>query len=552
MSVALSQRPSSRLPIGRSLPWAGLAVCLTVLLAHVAYDVLAHAHTSAAGKSDPLAEVKAEREPAANRREVSESDFKLQEAKITIEPARFDRIATGVPVVGMIQVNADRQFGVRPRAAGIVREVHAVLGQNVKRGDSLVTLDSPDIGTSRLNLRAKQRELSTARFEARWRSEIAANVALLIPELQKGINERRAAFADDEEHTDPPTHDPVKRPLIPLGQGTDARLIEKKFADKQLGAYRGNLLQPYAEFDIATHDEQKTASLRSQNIVGEHPALQTRHTREGIQAKLEAAIEQVRFDAAQEKRLADQRAGQAEAAVVDAAQRLRILGVSEDIQYLLDHADEANTLARDEDVTLYQIVAPFDGTIIKKYEFAVPSQKADTNDVLFVLADLRTVWVTANISESDVDKLSSIKDGTFHFSASAYANRDFTARLLSRGAVVDPQTRTVPLLAQADNPKDTLKLNMFVRIMLDNSASERVLTVPAGAVIDIEGEKYIFVPSGQEQDHHRFTLRPVEVGRQTGERLEIRSGLTEGDKIVASGAFFLKSDLIFQNEPEED
>ena len=69
-----------------------------------------------------------------------------------------------------------------------------------------------------------------------------------------------------------------------------------------------------------------------------------RHTREGIQAKLEAAIEQVRFDAAQEKRLADQRAGQAEAAVVDAAQRLRILGVSENIQYLLDHADEANTL----------------------------------------------------------------------------------------------------------------------------------------------------------------------------------------------------------------
>jgi membrane fusion protein, heavy metal efflux system len=78
------------------------------------------------------------------------------------------------------------------------------------------------------------------------------------------------------------------------------------------------------------------------------------------------------------------------------------------------------------------------------------------------------------------------------------------------------------------------------------------LTVPAGAVIDIEGEKYVFVPSGHERDHHRFTLRPVEVGRQTGDRVEIRSGLTEGDKIVASGAFFLKSDLILQNEPEEE
>jgi cobalt-zinc-cadmium efflux system membrane fusion protein len=550
MSVGLIRRPSSKLAMARSLPWAGLAVCLTVLVAHVAYDVFAHAHTSAGGKSDTTTEAKADREPTASRSSFSESDFKLQEAKITIEPVRFDRIATGVPVVGMIQVNADRQVEVRPRAAGIVREVHAVLGQNVKRGESLVTLDSPDIGTARLNLRAKQRELSTARFEARWRSEIAANVALLIPELQKGINERRAAFSDDEDHTDTPGHDHGKGSVVPAAKGTDARLIERKFADKLLGAYRGTLLQPYAEFDIASHEEQKTVSLRKQNIVGEHPALVARHTREGIQAKLEAAIEQVRFDAAQEKRLADQRAGQAEAAVVDAAQRLRILGVSEDIQYLLDHADEANAIARDEDVTFYPIVAPFDGTIIKKY--AVHSQKAETNDVLFVLADLRKVWVTANISESDVDKLSSIKDGTFHFSASAYPNRDFTARLLSRGAVVDPQTRTLPLLAEADNPEDILKVNMFVRIMLDNSASERVLTVPVAAVVDIDSEKYVFVPSGQERDHHRFTLRPVEAGRQTGDRVEIKSGLTEGDKIVASGAFFLKSDLILQNEPEEE
>ena len=182
-------------------------------------------------------------------------------------------------------------------------------------------------------------------------------------------------------------------------------MIEKQFADKQLGTYRGTLLQAYAEFDIASHEEEKTADLRSQKIVGEHPAFVARHTREGMQAKFEAALEQVRFDAAQEKRVADQQVRQAEAAVIDAAQRLRILGVAEDIQDLLDHADKANAIARDEDVTVYPIVAPFDGTIITKD--AVPSQKAEMNDVLFILADLRTVWVTANVPESDVAKLPS-------------------------------------------------------------------------------------------------------------------------------------------------
>jgi len=552
MSVALSQHHAGERSIRRALPWAGMGLCLSVLVAHVAYDVFARAHSLAAATSGPGSEAKPGVGPPTSHSTVSLSESKLKEAKITTEPARFDRLSTGVPVFGVIQVNSDHQVEVRPRAAGIVREVHAVLGQNVKRGEPLVTLDSPEIGTARLNLRAKQRELSTARFEAAWKSEIAANVALLIPELRKGITERRSYVSDDEQHTEAQAREPSKRTVVPQNKPTFARLIEQQFANKQLGAYRGTLLQAYAEFDIASHEEQKTAYLRSQDIVGEHPALVARHTREGVQAKLEAAIQQIDFDAAQEKRLADQRAGQAEAAVVDAAQRLRILGVFENIQYLLDHADQANAIARDEDVTFYRIDAPFDGTIIQKGANAVPSQRADLNDILFKLADLRSVWVTANVSESDVAKIPRIKGGTIRMTATAYPNRELSARILSVGALVDPLTRTVPLLAQTDNPGDLLKLNMFVRIMLDSSASERVLTVPAGAVVEIETEKYVFIPSGQEAGHHKFTLRPVEVGRESGNRVEIKSGLTEKDKVVASGAFLLKSQLTLQNQKDEE
>ncbi len=276
-----------------------------------------------------------------------------------------------------------------------------------------------------------------------------------------------------------------------------------------------------------------------------------RHTREGIQAKLEAAIEQVRFDAAQEKRLADQKVGQAEAAVVDAAQRLRILGVSEDIQALLDHADTAYAIARDEDVTFYRIVAPFDGTIVKKW--AVPSQKAETSDILFELADLRSVWVTANISESDVSKLAQIADGTIRLSAAAYPNRFFPAKLLSVGKIVDPQTRTVPLLAQTDNALGLLIPGMFVRIFFDQSAGDPELTIPASAIVEIESENYVFVPSGKGVgDHGVFALKPIEIGRRAGDRVVVKTGLKPGDEVVSSGAFFLKSELILQSQPEEE
>ncbi len=524
MSLALTQHPTYRSTMKRVLPWLGMGLCLAALAAHLAWDIVGW-RTSAA-----VAQAAIQRAQAARSQQTAVanpattvvlSGTKLKAAKLTTAQARYDELSTELGVPGRIEVNADRRIEIRPRAAGVVREVHALLGQNVKRGDPLVTLDSPEVGTARLNLRAKQRELNTARIEADWKSEVAATVVLLIPEIRNG---------------------------------TDPAAIEKEFADKPLGSYRGSLLQAYAEYDIAAHEEEKTAGLRRQEVIGEHPAVVALHTRQGLQAKLYATIEQVKFDAAQGKRLADQRVRRAESDVIDAAQRLRILGVSEDIREILDHADKADTLAVDEDVTLYRINSPFDGTIIKKD--AVASQKAELNDVLFTVADLSTVWVTANIAESDVASVPKIKGGAIRLSATAYGDRLFPARLLSVGAMVDPQTRTVPLLAQTNNQDGLLKPGLFVRILLDSPTTEQALTVPHAGVVEIEGKSGVFVPAKTggtaATDQHAFTFLPIETGRDAGDRVVVKSGLKEGDVVVASGAYQLKSELILQNQTEEE
>ena len=524
MLLALTQHPTYRSTMKHVLPWLGMGLCLAALAAHLAWDIVGWRTSAAVAQAAiqkaqaPLSQQTAAANPPTT---VVLSEAKLKAAKLTTAQARYDQLSTELGVPGRIEVNADRRIDIRPRAAGVVREVHAFLGQNVKRGDPLVTLDSPDVGTCRLNLRAKQRELNTARIEAEWKSEVAAAVALLIPEIRKG---------------------------------TDPAAIEKEFADKPLGSYRGSLLQAYAEFDIAAHEEEKTAGLRRQEVIGEHPAVVALHTRQGLQAKLYATIEQVKFDAAQAKRLADQQVRKAESDVIDAAQRLRILGVSEDIRELLDHADKADTLAVDEDVTVYQITSPFDGTIIKKD--AVASQKADLNDVLFTVADLNTVWVTANIAESDVASVPKIRGGAIRLSATAYGTRLFPAQLLSVGAMVDPQTRTVPLLAQTNNHDGLLKPGLFVRILLDSPTTERTLTVPHAGVVEIEGKTGVFVPAKTggtaATDQHAFTFLPIETGRDAGDRVVVKSGLKEGDVVVASGAYQLKSELILQNQTEEE
>ncbi len=91
--------------------------------------------------------------------------------------------------------------------------------------------------------------------------------------------------------------------------------------------------------------------------------------------------------------------------MIDAAHRLRILGIDEDMTRVLtpDALAKAGSAGQSEDVTAYPIVAPFAGTITARS--AVPSQRAEPTDVLFTLADLSTVRVTANVPESQVGLL---------------------------------------------------------------------------------------------------------------------------------------------------
>jgi RND family efflux transporter MFP subunit len=174
------------------------------------------------------------------------------------------------------------------------------------------------------------------------------------------------------------------------------------------------------------------------------------------------------------------------------------------------------------------------------------------NDILFTLADLSNVWVVANVNESDFNFLHALPGGTVHLVATAYPGRSFEARLLSIGAMVDPTTRTVPILAETPNPDDMFKLGMFVRISLDSATTEEVLTVPTAAVVEVEGQKGVFLPADAGKDGHTYTFHPVKIGRESGDLEVIVSGLSKGEPVVSAGAFFLKSELILQNETEED
>jgi len=103
---------------------------------------------------------------------------------------------------------------------------------------------------------------------------------------------------------------------------------------------------------------------------------------------------------------------------------------------------------------------------------------------------------------------------------------------------IGAETRTGLARLIVDNETSRLMPGAFVTVELEDGQAGRLLRAPASAVQTLNGESVIFVP---EDDG--FEPRPVRLGRRGADFVEIVSGLQEGDPIVVTGAFALKSEL---------
>ncbi len=180
----------------------------------------------------------------------------------------------------------------------------------------------------------------------------------------------------------------------------------------------------------------------------------------------------------------------------------------------------------------------------------VISQRVDVADSLFLLADLSKVHAVANVDESKFSLLPGLAGGKVRLTAVAYPGRVFESRMLYTGSEVDPNTRSVRLVSETDDPEGLLKLGMPINIVLDTATTEEALTVPAGSLVEVEGKgPSVFVPG---QGERTFVIRRVKLGREAQGRQVITSGLKSGESVVVAGAFLIKSELLLQQESEEE
>lgn len=190
-------------------------------------------------------------------------------------------------------------------------------------------------------------------------------------------------------------------------------------------------------------------------------------------------------------------------------------------------------------VRTFPLRAPISG-VITQVTFT-PGQQVEPGESLFMVMDLRRVWIEAQIYESDLGAVTHAQHATFK--VAAFPTETFPIQNNSRGKlltvtpVVDPQSRTVPVIYEVMNPGGRLSDGMFAEITIDTTGGRQVLAVPSEAVVDDRGKKIVYVFAGGEH----FEKRTVTLGAQGQTMTEITSGLKSGDRVVIEGIYQLRS-----------
>ena len=186
------------------------------------------------------------------------------------------------------------------------------------------------------------------------------------------------------------------------------------------------------------------------------------------------------------------------------------------------------------------LLAPIGGEIVERD--VAPGQLLQAGATqAFIISDMGSVWVLANIYQSD---LSAVHVGDqVAVQTDSYPDK-FQGKISFISPALDPTTRTLQARIVVENPGEKLKNNMYVTATVNAGAEMNAIAVPDSSVLrDDENQPFVYVASGSNQ----FGRRPVEIGQSEAGKTQILKGLSPGDKVVGDGSLFLQFANSFQH-----
>ncbi|MEW7988137.1 MAG: efflux RND transporter periplasmic adaptor subunit [Candidatus Thiodiazotropha sp.] len=181
--------------------------------------------------------------------------------------------------------------------------------------------------------------------------------------------------------------------------------------------------------------------------------------------------------------------------------------------------------------------APISGTLA---EIRVPAGSyVDEGQAMFHIVETDRLWLETRVAESDIGRLDEPSGAWFEvegFDQVFEIDPDSSGKLVAFGNVVDPVSRTAPLVFEFDNSVHKLRVGMFTRVHIWSGERIEDVAIPVQALVEEAGQDVAYVMLGGES----FERRVVKLGIREGGYVQVKSGLEPGERIVTRGAYLVR------------
>jgi len=206
--------------------------------------------------------------------------------------------------------------------------------------------------------------------------------------------------------------------------------------------------------------------------------------------------------------------------------KLTLLNMSPKEIFALESSGEVKTT-----VPLY---SPISGTVLMKN--VVEGQKIKSGENLLHIANLSTLWLKADVYESDISHVK-VGDNVI-VNVDAYPGRPFNGKVSFIYPTIDPKSRTIQVRIDVQNPNKKLKPAMLAIVTINTGETKSLPVIPESAVIR-SGEQNVAV---QFLGEGKFKPVTIELGDYSNGYYQVLAGLSDGNKVVTSAQFLIDSE----------
>ena len=420
-------------------------------------------------------------------------DEAIKNADITIQTAGPAKLKNLINLSGEIGLNEEKVVHIVPRLNGVVKKVFKDLGDRVRVGDVLAIIESRELADAKINYLAATKQVNLAKLDLERQILISKNTSQMLDLLQKDL---------------------------------DLEEVYRQLKDLQIGRSRELLISAYAKLSLAKSVYLREKKLLEKGISSESEYLLAVENYKSGEAKYIALREKIAYDsqwAVRQKKRTDE---METLKLQTARQKLFALGLTDGEVGMLPSQKERM-------FTQYELRSPLGGVVIQKHLTTGEAVKND--DDIFLLADFSDVWVNIAIPAKD---LKYVKLGQNVVVKDDNLGMEAKGKLTYLDSIIDETSRTVTGRVVIPNAKGHWRPGTFVTLRLVFEERKVPIAVPEKAIQTIRDWSVVFVKYG-----NFFEARPLELGKNDGDRVEVLAGLKAGEQYVVQNSFVVKAEI---------